>query len=167
MTVNTCGKNPVLNHNTMLQARHKIIYILSILIIILAVFTSAGGLFIKNIYRDDILIKTGWIGNDIITLTVIVPIFITILILVAKGSQKAELIWMGLLSYIFYNYAFYLFGAAFNKFFLVYVALFTMSLYSLFIGFYNIDINSIGSKFSSKTPRKLIAGYLLLTTLPL
>jgi hypothetical protein len=42
----------------------------------------------------------------------------------ASGSTRGMLIWLGLLAYALYNYAFYLFGAAFNALFLVYVAAF-------------------------------------------
>jgi hypothetical protein len=66
-----------------------------------------------------------------------------------------------MLNYMLYNYAFYLFAAAFNWFFLIYVALFALSIFALIFGLVNIDANRIGQKFREKTPVKWISGYML------
>ena len=58
------------------------------------------------------------------------------------------LVWMGVMLYMFYNYAFYLFGAKFNEFFLIYVALFSLSLYSIIIGLLNVNIHKIHGSVS-------------------
>jgi hypothetical protein len=81
-----------------------------------------------------------------------------------RGSRRAELVWFGLLAYTLYNYAFYLFGSALNSFFLLYVVLFTLSIFALMFG-----LTSVGQEgppvFGAKTPAKLIAGYMLLVTI--
>ena len=92
-------------------------------IAILAALTSIGGLLRPDLYRDNLFVKTTWLGNDAVTLFIAVPILIAALVYSAKGSSKGQLIWMGMLDYMLYNYAFYLFGAAFNVFFLLYAAL--------------------------------------------
>jgi hypothetical protein len=67
-----------------------------------------------------------------------------------------------MLAYALYNYAFYLFAAAFNQFFLFYVALFTLSIYALIFALKEIDAAQIKQQFRERTPVKLIGGYLLL-----
>lgn len=51
----------------------------------------------------------------------------------------------------------YLFGTAFNQFFLTYVALFTLSIF----GLVQTDANAIGRQFRDRTPVKWISGYML------
>jgi len=44
----------------------------------------------------------------------------------ARGSTRGLLVWLGLIAYAVYNYAFYLFGAALNVFFPFYVLAFVV-----------------------------------------
>jgi hypothetical protein len=141
--------------------------ILSVTVTLLAAVASAGGLLINNLYRDNDFVKSAWYTNDIITLFVAVPLLIVSMFLSQKGSQRWLLIWIGLIGYTFYNFAFYLFGAAFNLFFLVYTALVSISACSLLLLLSQLDINSIVAKFSTKTPVKFVSIYLLLIALML
>ena len=60
-----------------------------------------------------------------------------------------------------YNYAYYVFGAAFNRFFLVYVALFTLSIFALIFGLAKVDVHGIRHRFRAGTLVKWIASYML------
>jgi hypothetical protein len=72
-----------------------------------------------------------------------------------------------MLDYTLYNYAFYLFGAAFNRFFLLYVTLFALSIFALIFGLSNIDVHGISRHFQARTPVKWISSYLLFVALGL
>ena len=136
-------------------------YTLSIIIAILATIASAGGLLLNGLYRDNAFVATTWLGNDAVTLFLAVPILVASLYFSARGSFKAQLIWMGALDYMLYNYAFYLFGASFNAFFLIYVALLGLSIFALIFGLMNLDVNRIRQQFRERTPVKWIGGYFL------
>lgn len=143
----------------------KTVQWLTVLIAILAFIASAGGLFIPGLYRDSDLIKTAWFGNDIVTLLIIPFLLISVYYYRRKGKYQAQLIWLGLLLYIFYNYAFYLFGARFNAFFLIYAALFSISLYALLLGL--LDVNVSDDFLNDIRHRKIISIFLMLIALPL
>ncbi len=146
----------------MLDTKLKPAYVLSIFIAVLTLVASAGGLFISNLYRDNSsFILIGWYGNDLVTFFVAFPLLVITLILSIRGSQRAQLVWLGMLDYTLYNYAFYLFGAALNRFFLIYVALFTLSIFALIFGLANIDVNSISQKFQARTPVKWVSSYMM------
>ncbi|HLE29872.1 MAG TPA: hypothetical protein VI793_17230 [Anaerolineales bacterium] len=145
----------------MSQTKFRSAYILSASIAILALVQSAGGLFISGLYRDNLFVTSAWKGNDLVTLAVAVPILVAALILAMRGSLKAQLIWVGVLDYMLYNYAFYLFGAAFNWFFLIYVALLALSIFALIFGLLTLDVNGIGQQFRERTPVKWISGYMM------
>lgn len=151
----------------MSKSKMKSAYILSVIILILATTSALGGLFIPNLYRDNDFVIPLWKVNDLVTLLVAVPMLITALILSRRGSQRALLVWLAMLNYMLYNYAFYLFGAAFNWYFLIYVALFTLSMFALIFGLVNIDANQIGKNFRNKTPVKWISSYMLFVSVGL
>jgi hypothetical protein len=150
----------------MLATKSKITPILSSLIIILTMVTTMGGLLFSNIYRENpvnggnAFSKAYWHGNDLVTLTVAVPLLILALVLAQRGSLRARLIWMGVIHYTLYNYAFYLFGAAINWFFPLYVALFILPVFVLVFALTNMDINDLGRNFRPATPVRWVSGYM-------
>lgn len=145
----------------MINPKLKPAFNLSILITILAAGASLGGLLLNDLYRDNAFVRTTWLGNDAVTLFLAVPILGAALIFSARGSVKAQLVWMGALDYMLYNYAFYLFGTAFNSMFLLYAALFGLSIFALIFGLANLDAQEIAGQFRSITPVRWIGGYFL------
>jgi len=132
--------------------RHRIAFRLSIAITLLMVAQSATGLLFRHLYGDNIFVKSAWYGNDLITLFVATPLMIATLLLVARHSIKAYSIWWGVLAYVFYNYSFYLFGAALNSFFLLYVALFTLSGYALILELSSVCIETFRAATWGRVP---------------
>jgi len=139
----------------------KIAMRLSILIAILAAGASAGGLALPALYRDNLFVVSAWKGNDLVTLFIAVPLLVASLVFAGKGSTRARLVWMGVLDYMLYNYAFYLFGSAFNWFFLVYVVLFGLSIFALIFGLTSLDLARMVKAIDSRMPVRWIAGYML------
>lgn len=96
---------------------------LSAVLAALMTLASLAGLLIGDLYAgDNALVRTGWYGNDLVTLVVATPLLLGALAF-APRLRRARLVWLGMLAYVVYNYAFYLLGARFNALFLVYVAL--------------------------------------------
>jgi hypothetical protein len=151
----------------MFERKPKTAYILSIVIVILMILATVGGLFLNRLYRDNDFVIGAWRANDLVTLVVAVPVLIMALAWSNRDSTRAQLVWLGMLDYALYNYAFYLFAAAFNWFFLVYVALFTLSIFALIFGLVNVDTEKVVQKFREQTPVKWIAGYMLFVALGL
>jgi len=148
----------------MFTTTNKITFILSTLVAVLAAIASSAGLFIPNLYHDNEFVQTAWYGNDWVTLLIVVPSLIASMLLSKNGSLKAPLIWMGLLGYLFYCYAFYLFGAVFNNFFLIYGAIFSISFFALIIGLSSLTVQNIVC--TSKIIR-WVSAYLLLIAIML
>ena len=119
------------------------------------------GLAFPKVYRDVEWIRLTWLGNDWVTLVLAVPLLLSALIGTRSGSRRALLLWLGLIGYALYNYAFYLFGAALNAFFLIYVVAVVLAIIVLIILLGHIDAPQIAGGFSSATPVRLIAGSLV------
>src|ERR1044071_3908928 len=76
------------------------------------------------------------------------------------------LLWLGGLGYMLYNYIFYLYGAAFNSFFLLYTALFSLSVYTLILVLMKTNVKAISRQFQQRTPVRWISGFLLFFSIP-
>jgi hypothetical protein len=145
---------------TMDNAYSQPALITSYLIAGLALIASLGGLLLDGLYRGTEFVKSAWFGNDIITLVVAVPLLLTAVVMTARGSARAQLVWIGMLDYMVYNFGFYLFGAAFNWFFFIYGLLFALSIWALIIALMSLDVDQLAANFSLRTPVKRVAGFM-------
>lgn len=145
----------------------KTVRLLSYLLLVLSAVAALGGLLLPGLYRDNEFYRFVWRNNDWVTLVLVVPALFIAIRRTDRGSRQAHLIWLGLLVYLFYNYAFYLFGAAFNWFFLLYVAIFALSVYALALGIWHLDTDTLSHWFEEKTPVRRIAAFLAAMALPL
>lgn len=119
---------------------------------------SALGLLHPEWYRDAGWIKTTWFGNDWVTLVVAVPLMLYGA--THRGSPSRMLLWLGTLGYAIYNYAFYLFGAALNVFFPIYIACLMASNVALALGLKQLDVTAMPAAFGVRLPARVIGGYL-------
>jgi hypothetical protein len=132
---------------------------MTVLLLCLMSLQSTSGLVFRDAYRDAPWIKAAWLGNDVITLVVAVPLTIGALIYARAGSAGGTLLWLGALAYAVYNYAFYMLGVELNEFFVLYVlALLTASI-SLLLVLVRLDVHSLAGCFIERLPARLIGGY--------
>ena len=120
------------------------------------------GLLFQTQYRDADWIVATWFGNDWFTLVVAVPMFAVALMSAGRGSIRGLLLWVGMLGYGVYNYAYYLFGAALNAFFPLYVLTCVLSVVTLILVLSRLKLESVIAGFETDTPVRLIGGYLVL-----
>jgi hypothetical protein len=135
---------------------------LSAAVAVAMVAASAAGLWVHGLYPDPSWASAASRGGDLVTLMVAAPLLAVALLLARRGSQRAELVWVGMLAYSVYNYAYYVFGLAFNDVFLLHVALFSASLFALILAMASLDVAGIGWRFGARTPARWVGGFLLL-----
>ncbi len=126
----------------------------------LLTIASGGGLFISGLYRDTPYFAVQAVGQDLISLSVVLPLLIISAILTSRGSVRARLIWLGGLTYLVYTYVIAAFEVRFNSLFLVYVALLGCSVYALIGGMVRTNMAGIKLCFAEKTPVRAISIYL-------
>jgi len=122
---------------------------------------AALGLSFRTAYRDVDWVKATWVGNDSVTLAVAVPLMFSGLVLAGRGSIRGLLLWLGLTGYAVYNYAFYLFGAALNAFFLIYVAAFVLAVTVLILALSRMDVKQVADRVLPTAPVRLVGGALV------
>jgi hypothetical protein len=112
---------------------------LSVAVALLAGAAAAAGLLAPDLYHDERSLREMFRGYDLITLVVVVPTMLAAMRLSRRGSARARLIWLGTLGFTVYNYALYVFGAAFNDLFLVHVAILVAAAVALVSGVMAFD----------------------------
>jgi hypothetical protein len=98
-----------------------------------------------------------------VTLIVGIPLLLISLRLYRQGRLRGQLLLAGTLAYFLYTYTSMAFGAAYNQLFLVYVALFSLSLFAFSMAMLSVDLRALPSHFSEKLPRRGIAAFLFIT----
>ncbi|GAP06438.1 hypothetical protein ATHL_01292 [Anaerolinea thermolimosa] len=102
-------------------------------------------------------------ANDAVTLFLGLPLLAVSFWLAQKNSLRGKLLLTGTLGFILYTYASMCFGTAYNQLFLVYVALFSLSLFAFILSMMSFDLKRLPMHFSEKLPRRWIAGLLFFT----
>ena len=99
-----------------------------------------------GIYRHDtVFFASGFRGQDAVLLFLGVPLLLLALWWAHHDSLAGQLLLLGILAYILYVYASMALGAAFNPLFLIYVAIFSASLFAFILAFSSIDVTRIES----------------------
>lgn len=99
-------------------------------------------------------------GNDLITLIVGLPLLVIASWLAWKGSMRGRLLLTGTLGFFLYTYLSMSMLTSYNALFLVYVALFTCSLYAFILSMLSFDLKELPRHFSADLPRAWIAAVL-------
>jgi len=127
-----------------------------------AVMINGRGLY----YYDTVSSAAQQQGNDIVTLVVAVPLLVVAAWLAgvypAKrgGSLRGRLLLTGTLGFFLYTYMSMSMLTSFNALFLVYVALFALSLFAFVLCMMSFDLATLPQHFSERLPRGWIAGLL-------
>jgi hypothetical protein len=130
-------------------------------------FTTVRGqtvlLYGQGLYRHDTLFSAGaFKGSDLLVLGVVLPLLLIGILSYRRGSLRGALLLAGALSYLLYNSASMAFGAAFNPLFLVYVALFSASLFAFITVLSIIDRTTLPAYIGPRMPRRAAAAVLFI-----
>lgn len=136
-------------------------YWLSGVLTIVALVKSVTSVFIPGIFRDPPMTAGNAQGTDFAILIIAIPILVASMILTARGSWRAQIVWLGALSYILYSSMLFAFGTAFNPLFLLYVASLSLSLWSIVVLLIRVDADGLRARFASKLPVRVFAIYIL------
>ena len=114
-----------------------------------------------GLYRyETVPVAAQAIAQDVVTLLVGIPLLVAAMVFFRKGHIRGKLLLAGTLAYFLYTYASFSFGAAYNVLFLVYVALFTLSLFAFILALMATDLSTLSERFSPRLPRRAIAVFL-------
>jgi len=156
---------------------------LGLIIVPLALFAAGAGVFWQGtggpypfetlrgetvmirghgLYRyDTVLSSSQEVGQDVVSLLIGIPLLIMGIVLARRGTLRGRLLLTGAFGYFLYTYGAMSFLSAFNPFFLVYVALFSLSLFGFILSMMNLDADKVVRHISNGFPRRAISTYFI------
>jgi hypothetical protein len=112
--------------------------------VFLFIAAGSGILFGRLLYTGvEPKILAQGLGQDLFSLLVSLPGLVISAIYAGRGSLRGRMVWLGILGYLIYTYAFLAFNVYFNILFLVYVALLGCSLYAFLGGICSVDFEKL------------------------
>lgn len=102
-------------------------------------------------------------AGDLITLFLAIPVLIVSFVLYRQGSLRGGLLLTGALSYFLYTYVSLGFGATYNNLFLVYILLFSTSLFGLILALMSFEVQALPIHFAETLPRRAIGIFLVIS----
>ena len=137
--------------------------ILSITIALIQLSASAAALITKDFYQRSISIslRSAIHGVDLVSLFA-AAVLIASILLAKNGSVRAFMVWPGLLFYILYTNAIFAFDGVYTGFFFLYIALLSLSSFTLGSMLLNLDTSQIRRSISGHMPVRSISIFFIL-----
>jgi hypothetical protein len=107
-------------------------------------------------YNAERVVAEG-IGWDIFTLLFAIPALLAALPSLARGSLRGKLFALGILAYLFYQYLMYAVAWAFGPLFLLFVAIYALSLTAIVWIVSTLQLNRLAESFSASFPKRGMA----------
>jgi hypothetical protein len=139
---------------------------LSIAAALLAVAGSVIALTIDSIYAGltPVFLPQA-LAQDIANLALASPALLILAVLALRGSLRAYLLWLGVLTFTVYNYVIYTFSVPFGPLFLLWVAVLGLCIYALIGGMTAVDHREVARRFTSRRAVNVTAWFLIVTAL--
>lgn len=139
---------------------------LSIVAVLLAIAGSIIALSVKSIYASlTPAFLPQALAQDIANLAIVSPLWLILAVLALRGSLRAYLLWLGVLTFTVYNYVIYTFSVPFGPLFLLWVVVFGMSIFCLIGGVTTVDHKVVESSFTSRRAIQVAAWALIITAI--
>jgi hypothetical protein len=98
-------------------------------------------------------------GTALVVAAVAVPVLLAAMWSSGRGSLRAIIVWLGAAGYLLYNAAMFLFGTPYNRFFLAYVTMFALALWSIGAVLVQTDVTGLSLRVNGRLPAHGIAVY--------
>lgn len=133
----------------------------TIAIIALAALSSLVGLFRPNHYRAASDIVISYQVQDLTILLIGIPVLAAGLWLGMRNSPHGRIVWLGGMAFMTYMWASIAVQIPYNELFLVYIALFGLSLFTFVGGMLTTDADAIRQRVEGRINATLYGGALL------
>lgn len=137
-------------------------YWLSGALALVAAAGTAATAFVPGVLRGLPAMNGSARGTALVLLLVTIPVLVVAMLFTARGSIAAVLVWTGALAHVLYNSVLFLFATPFNGLFPLYVAMFSLALFSAVLVVRQVDVEDLRARFSPGLPVRAIAAYILL-----
>jgi hypothetical protein len=126
---------------------------------------AAATLFVPGILTGPAVMNGSARGTALVVLLVAVPTLLTAMWSTARGSVRALLVWLGTAGYLIYNAIMFAFATPFNRLFLGYMAMLSLSIWTVIVVLYQLDLLAIRHHVLPSMPVRGIAIYVWLVVM--
>ncbi|HEX4898154.1 MAG TPA: hypothetical protein VFV53_07295 [Candidatus Limnocylindrales bacterium] len=138
-------------------------FVLSIAALVSATLASLASLLVRDALRGPEVGIGSLQGTAVAVVAIAVPVLAVSMQMAERGSGRALLTWFGALVFIAYQGVLFLFATPFNAFFHVYVAMLSLSMWSLIALLSRTPVEAIAAQFDPRTHLRIYAGYLVIS----
>lgn len=131
----------------------------SALLVVLLVVAAGSGLFLPSYSAETPFARHGYRGADLVSVVLVVPLLGYSMWWARRGSARAQLLWLGALGYITYQYS-YTFAYSWTRLFLVYLALLSLSAFTLAAALTGLRADDIAGRVDGHAPVRQTARFL-------
>ena len=140
----------------------RVSYLLSSAAGLVTLAAVAGALLMPDAIRAPAVTVGNLQGTAWVLGVVTLPVLIVSMALMARGMAVALVFWLGALGSIAYQSVLFLFGVPFNPYFFLYVAMLSLSTWSIVALGGRLPIDRVGGRIGPHAPVRLVAGYLFI-----
>ena len=139
----------------------RVPYLLAIALALDTGAAAATALLFREALRGPEVSIGSMQGTALVLLVVTLPVLVASMALVSRGVTVAIIGWLGALGSIAYQSVLFLVGTPFNAFFFLYVAMLSLSIWSLVALVARMPVAQLAEAIGPRAPVRLVAGYLL------
>ena len=148
------------------DASRRLLHAAEILSWLVVVLMALSGILTASV-SDLLGAESAWAreafrGGEIVSLLVAVPLLAGALIAGRRGSARAQALWIGMLLYAAYNYAYAVFGTTFNDAFLVHICAFSAAVFALACAMPALDYSKIAEAFQAAKATSVVGIFLVI-----
>lgn len=140
----------------------RVPYLLAIALALDTGAAAATALLFREALRGPEVSIGSMQGTALVLLVVTLPVLLVSMALVRRGVPAAVIGWLGALGSVVYQSVLFLVATPFNAFFFLYVAMLSLSIWSLVTLVAQMPIVRLAEAIGARAPVRLVAGYLLL-----
>lgn len=154
--------------------RSRLTAFMTLILSLLAVFASLMGLLDRNLYQEVFLAGTiskflvsGSLAQDIVSIPAGLTLTIISITFLKKPGNRTFIALLGLTGYFFYAYGLYTMQGQYTSIYLVYLAIFGLSIYSMISGLTSFESDALTQYQLPDSLRKSIIIFLMMILLVL
>ena len=117
---------------------------------LLALVAAVLGLLLDSVYGGEASTAAMLRAYDLVTAVLVAPALLVSILLSRNGPGRVQLVMVGLVAYLVYTYAYYLFGTGFNDLFLVHAAVLATAALALVLQLTGLDVMAFAGEVLSR-----------------
>jgi hypothetical protein len=134
-------------------------YRLSGALVIVALAAAATSFFIPDVLGGPPVAQGNLRGTALVIMVLAIPALVAAMFFTRRDSARAVVVWLGALAYIIYQSVLFLFTTPFNSLFLIYVAMLSLSFWSIVVVVWKMDLGAFRARFDDRLAVRRIAIY--------